>query len=60
MMNEMVSTFYFVHFRHFDNLEWSKWLEMDHPNSPTITYNPLVFWNIEQGDYTLAPFKINK
>ena len=32
-IDKMVFIFYFVYSGHFDHLELSKWLEMDHPNS---------------------------
>ena len=35
-IDKMMSNFGFVHSRLFDHLEWSKWPEMDHPNSPYV------------------------
>ena len=35
-MDKIVSIFGFIHYGHFDDLEWSKCLEIDHPNSPYV------------------------
>ena len=35
-MNKIASIFSFVHYGHFDHLEWSKWLEIDNPNGLVV------------------------